>query len=212
MKKLPVTLFFLGIVIDLAAMFGEHAAEIPFVLKHLCPSYWRAQQAMDKLLHEPFLRVSGNVVGFKEIEDILLKQFRNESLQQLNIPTNIIDVHIVEMKIHPLMEIKDEPVKDTATIDIVMYNPGLGKFDDGHLVALSFDNFYSYLKLENEVEKLKEPNILFFCFGMFFIGSTIAIFAFFLEAKESNSPTENQPQQCPTIKSKEANAPNTPNT
>jgi len=38
-KKLRILLFFFGMAIGLAALFGEHATELPFVLKIVAPKY-----------------------------------------------------------------------------------------------------------------------------------------------------------------------------
>jgi len=41
-KAFPIILFFTGLVIQLAALFGEHATEIHFVLRYVAPSYCHA--------------------------------------------------------------------------------------------------------------------------------------------------------------------------
>ena len=47
--------------------------------------------------------------------------------------------------------------------------------------------------LKQAVEKLKTPNILIFCFGMFALGSILDVVAFFMESPCSNEPVTQKP-------------------
>jgi hypothetical protein len=64
---------------------------------------------------------------------------------------------------------------------------------------------YDFDQLKSEVDASKEPNILFFCFGMFAFGSILDVIAFFMDAepaenKISNVQDKNQHQQPETSK------------
>jgi hypothetical protein len=43
-------------------------------------------------------------------------------------------------------------------------------------------------RIKEPIEQLKNPNILIFCFGMFFLGTLVEIAAFFIESKEPHNP------------------------
>src|SRR6266566_6629177 len=70
MKSLPVALFFSGLAIQFGALLGEHAAEIPFVLKRVAPSYWRAQTGVETLLKKR--RLEKTDIGFEEVSRFLI--------------------------------------------------------------------------------------------------------------------------------------------
>jgi len=43
-------------------------------------------------------------------------------------------------------------------------------------------------RIKEPIERLKEPNILLFCFGMFIVGSILDVFAFFMESDQPKEP------------------------
>jgi hypothetical protein len=62
-------LFFLGILIQLAALLGEHAEEIPLVIKIIAPSFFHAREGL-KILDESG-SLGTNAEGFDEVSKIL---------------------------------------------------------------------------------------------------------------------------------------------
>jgi len=180
MKKLPVVLFFSGLAIQLAALLGEHAAEIPFVLKIVAPAYCRAQAGIDTLMKKRSLVNTDE--GFKEISHLLLwnmyeinnvpknqnYDFKVDSISCMGAPTYEGTAHGTE----------------TYTSDDIRYTLSTvtNRFTDsgGHIFH-SFEFHYHLAALREKVGELKTPNVLWFCFGWFLIGSMVEVFAFLWE-------------------------------
>ncbi len=172
MKKLSALLFFLGVSIQLCAMFGEHATEIPFVLKIIAPSYYHAGKGLETLLHKHFLGKSDD--GFQEITPFILKYFRESS----GISSSVTDLSIDDIILATESKIGEQSMGAISTIvfsfstiktPIIGSNKGTMQFD----------------RLKDDVEQLKEPNILIFCFSLFALGTILDVIAFFIESSES---------------------------
>src|ERR1041385_6742393 len=76
-KKLPTILFFVGVMIQLAALFGEHASEIPFMLKLISPSYYHASRGLKQIMHGRTLTRDDE--GLLVMEPFLLKEWRQRN-------------------------------------------------------------------------------------------------------------------------------------
>jgi hypothetical protein len=110
-KKLPVILFFGGLLIQLAALFGEHATEIPFVLRLIAPSYYHANQGIEKIVLGNNLKIGDE--GFNEISAILLKTFKEKN----NVSPAITDLRIDKIWFTSEASQANEPIEAFALIN-----------------------------------------------------------------------------------------------
>ncbi len=187
MKKLPIVLFFSGLAIQFAALLGEHTTEIPFVLKIVAPSYCRAQVGLDTLMKNRIL-VNTNE-GFRELAHCLILNMyelhhtpKNKALDFKIESISCLGTWLSEGTTHG---------EETYTGDDIRYTLSTvtnGIIDYAGRIQHSSEFHYHLAVLREKVEKLKKPNILSFCLGMFFIGSIIEIVAFFLELEETKKP------------------------
>jgi hypothetical protein len=185
MKRLPIILFIIGTLIQLAALFGEHAVEIPFIIRSVAPAYTHASKGVTTLVHGAHLKHGDD--GFTELASILLDNFK----QKHNVSANYSDLSIDDIWFDPTAAQGGEFIDSFALIDyhiatVSTVIVGAG----GHIGLMHLQN------LKASVDELKVPNLLRFCFGMFFIGVIIDAVAFFLESREphksSNSPKYHQ--------------------
>jgi phosphotransferase system glucose/maltose/N-acetylglucosamine-specific IIC component len=181
MRKLPIILFVIGTTIQLLALFGEHAVEIPFVIRNIAPAYAHASKGMATLVHGAHLKHGDE--GFTEVAAVLLDNFK----QKLNVSTKYTDLSIDDIWFDPTAMQAGESVDSFALVDFHVATVstvivGVG----GHTGLMHLPN------LKSAIDELKTPSLLRFCFGMFFIGVIIDAFAFFLESRESNEFGDHQ--------------------
>lgn len=181
----------------MAALFGEHAQEIPFVIKHIAPRYYRANQGFQILTGQGSLNT--NADGYDEISKILIKI----AIARLTVISNNDDIF------NPTYTTNSIQDSSEFSIDNVKLIPGTflakggavlnGISYDLHSKKGTFDNSVEAKRedifslpcqqpeseLQDGIEQLKKLPILIFCFGMFFVGTVIEIIAFFIESKES---------------------------
>jgi hypothetical protein len=188
MKNLPTVLFFSGLAIQLLALLGEHAEEIPFVLKRVAPSYFRAQAGIETLMKNR--RLVNTDDGFVEISRFLL-----DNVDEINgRPKGFEIAH--KVKLESISSMGESRQENTAHGD-VLYIPDDIRYvvsaEGNHFIdsaghfqhALEFH--YHLPALQKQVDELKTPNVLFFCFGMFLIGSIVEVAAFFWEKVETEA-------------------------
>ena len=185
MKRLPFVLFFSGMTIQFAALLGEHATEIPFVLRSVAPAHYRGQKGIETLLQKR--KLESKEEGFDEISQFLIW-------------------HVYEINHIPRTQYEDFKVDGIWCMDLlreettsdrreVVWTPDDLRFilssvtnsfrDGAGKIVKSLEFNYHLSALKQNVEELKETNILMFCFGLFFIGCAIEVVAFLLEHAES---------------------------
>jgi hypothetical protein len=181
MRKLPIILFVIGTTIQLAAIFGEHAVEIPFVIRNIAPAYAHASKGMETLVHGDHLKHGDE--GFTEVAAVLLDNFK----QKHNVSTNYTDLSIDDIWFDPTAMQAGESVDSFALVDFHVATVTTQIVGEGGHTGL-----IHLLNLKSAIDELKTPSLLRFCFGMFFIGVIIDAVAFFLESRESHESGDHQ--------------------
>ena len=194
-RAIPIILFVSGIAIQLAALFGEHAQEIPFVIKVIAPSYYRANTRIETLLKNRSLASTDE--GFPEILRFLLNGAREWDNSQL--PYEKLDFKVSNISCMGEFRAENTPHGDVHfTSDDIRFliSTVTNRFVDGagHFYK-THEYHYQLASLREKVEQFKQPNLLVFCFGMFILGTLIETVAFYLECKESEEAGHEQGSQ-----------------
>lgn len=153
---------------------------MPFVLKLIAPSYYRASIAVKNL--EGGSVLTTNDVGVREVGGLVIKSYLDGLTNALKgpIPSNFTNIFFSKI-----------------FISHQNYIVGIGS---GSSVAGTIENLpttpnYGFNSpiwsiVKQQVEELKGKNILIFCFALFFIGAIAEIVAFFLGSAEANKSNE----------------------
>ena len=166
-------IFAVGIALQLIALFGDNATDIPPVLRIIAPKYFYASQCIKVLEADSSLSISNSADrGFAEIATILSKytvkhanseDFRGVKIQDVNVRGSAF----IEGK-----------MATSINWTFVLPKPILYK---GVVADRGSDN-WSFEVIKSDVDNLKQPNILMFSFFIFFIGTVIDVFAFRMES------------------------------
>jgi hypothetical protein len=183
MKRYTIALFFFGLLTQLAALFGEHATEIPFVLKSVAPAYHHAQHGLEILRENNQLRRSDD--GFAQVSEVLIKW-----LEGLNPKVSLKNAAIDNLRVEGSWL---EAGGASVHVHYTVAAPTLGAPQE---MSITLE------QLSNLVDDLKRLNILFFCFGLFGLGTIIEIMAFCIERSEPSDAIEHQQnvEACKTAK------------
>ena len=181
MKNLRLILFFTGMAIELVALMGEHAAEIPFVMRIVAPSYYDGNIGIQKL--EQGATLTQTDKGIRTIEKLLIKSYLEDVSTNWNrpIPKDLSEPLFIS-KVWTVSSASLNGQRQGVRISFTMQSK------TGRLPVYHGDKTFNTPlldSLKSEVEELKEPNILIFCFGMFAFGCVLEIIAFFWESSES---------------------------
>jgi hypothetical protein len=199
LKKLPVILFFLGILIQLAALLGEHAEEIPFVIRIIAPSYYHANQGLKILEDKGSLDKDSE--GYGTISKILIEL----SASGLYLKKATPGIFFEETNTLSESDLANLSISNLNMIHGNFASTRNGKyiFDGVSYELLSKAGPFNYdpssqespkyemdcrqpeEDLRDRIEQLKRIPILEYCFGMFFIGTIFEVVAFIIEYKES---------------------------
>ena len=174
MKKWTIILFFSGLLIQLVALFGDHASEISFFLKLVAPSYYRSDVGIKRLVNGG--KLQNGDPGFRELSSILLADFRKRN----NVAQKIQDLKIEKIWLEVQATRGDQPVEGYVLVDFEFSTITTKVFGVGGNVG-----FMTMERLREVVNDLKEPNILITCMVLFLIGSVIEIVAFFADRPET---------------------------
>jgi hypothetical protein len=194
-KAFPFILFFIGFLIQLAALFGEHAEEIPTAIKIIAPRYYVAKLGVDELLQNRIL-VNTNV-GYSEISRFLYLAAEEWNGHPFHKPsdlavTNVACINGFYTESTPQGDVafgQDDIQFSIFTVTNHMTD-GLGHYSQIH------DFHYSLTQLRDKIAQLKEPNMLVFCFGMFFLGTLIELIALIIEyRKDAHEAGDGEPCQ-----------------
>jgi hypothetical protein len=195
-KAFPFILFFIGFLIQLAGLLGEHATEIPFVIRIVAPHYSHALAGIEILGKKHGLEK--NDEGYKEISEILIE--RAFDICRVS-PKQIAksDMRIYRIYDSESLTIQTDDGDVGANFDRPFFYSLVSTnvtFVGGGGVAGGATNFICDIaRLQEPIEKLKDSNLLDFCFGMFFLGTIVEFIALFIESKESVEPSENHPNK-----------------
>jgi hypothetical protein len=181
MKGFPAILFFSGLAIQLASLLGEHAPEIPFVIKVIAPSYQHARTRIETLLRQRKLLKTNE--GFSEISQFLIWNVYEVNQRPKDLKTDLKVESISEMGEFLSMGTSKGDVQYT-TDDIRYTVSSATNLFQGNQHSLEF--LYHLKALQDQVDDLKRPSVLRFCFGMFFVGALVEIVAFLLESAEAS--------------------------
>jgi hypothetical protein len=205
-KTLPYILFFGGLLIDLVAMFGEYAEQIPFVTRIVTPSYYHAKQGIKTLEREGSL--SKGAKGYDEISKILLEQATSVMfVSKPMIPgTDLMATNRPDLSFSTNFSIESiseggglffshggNPITDE--IRYVIHSKTIPFIQpQGAQESPKYDSTGTWREreLDAKIEELKNPNILYFVFGLFFFGASIATIGYFMERNESAEKPPNQ--------------------
>jgi hypothetical protein len=187
-SKRAIFLLVSGILIQLASFFGEHAAEITIVTKTLTPSYYHASRGLEHLR-----RADGEALvnyhdrkpdeGCKELSAILLKAFKEKPSTSLD---NAAKLTVEKITFESGASLNKEPIASLGSVGIFVDGPGTTNWQ-----AYDYKEFYLFADLQNDVEKLKEPNLILFCLGLFVFGTILDVLAFI----EGHNDPDNFPRQ-----------------
>jgi hypothetical protein len=173
---------------------GEHATEVPFVIKRVAPSYSRVQTGIETLLKQR--KLGRTDVGFDEISQWLIG---NEN--EINGRPRSFATDFKVDSITCMGEIRSEGTShgdETYLSDDIrcVVSSVTNRFTDGSgrtLQALEFH--FHILALREKAEELKTPGVLRFCFGLFFVGCAIEVVAFAMERAETRRAESAENQQ-----------------
>ena len=165
-------LFVAGMAIQLVALLGEHATEIPCVIKFIAPAYYHANKAVRRLeLDSSLLLSNSDDEGFAELSPLLAKH----TAKKLGLAAPSI-IHVKNVNVNGA-EFIDSKIATSIhwefKLDIPI--PHNGEIADRGTDSWSFE------VIQTEVDDMKSENILIFCFGLFFLGCICETVAFFLE-------------------------------
>ncbi|HSY09583.1 MAG TPA: hypothetical protein VK840_01575 [Candidatus Dormibacteraeota bacterium] len=206
-NRIAHILFFGGLLIDFASMFGEYAEQIPFVMRIIAPSYYHAKQGIKTLEQEGSL--SKGADGYDEISKILIIK----SISDLKI-SDYSTMHLMGADFEitnksDSARLTDFTIENVSESSMTVYYPNRNAVSDLFSYVLhskthpfrptdsqktsqyDLPQTRRVAELKEEVENLKTPNILIFVFSLFFFGSSIAIIGFFMERKESVNESAN---------------------
>jgi len=191
-KKIKWTLFISGLLIEFAALLGEHADEIPFILKTVAPTYFRAQIALETLDKNHVL--TNTNVGFDDISPFLIQNIYEAN----NLPLNTnLGLKIDVINRIGITEIVDWPhsgeTYSGGDLGFRYSSRNRQLISNGKLVP-ALDGHYHVATLREKVQELKNPNILGFCVFLFIFGAVVEFIAFFMEISE---PQEKVPNHKP---------------
>jgi hypothetical protein len=177
--RLRTALFALGVLIQLVALFGEHALEIPFLLQIVAPTYYHASNGVRRLESDSSVAISSAAdEGFVEICSLLARH----TAKKLS-SNEIDDIRISDINVKGA-EFVDSKIATSIHWSFTLAVPIL---HEGVLSDHGTDS-WSFEAIKAEVDELKNPNILAFCLTMFMVGTVIDVIAFRMEnAKDSDS-------------------------
>ncbi len=178
-------LFGIGLLLQTMALFGDHAMELPFVLRVVAPSYCRANSGLERLLETRSL--SRTSEGFRELEPCLAHHARTNLHHAF---TNEVIVTIGDLSINSSMSVGgtmvNPSVSYTGKVSVVGMNQGV-TIHGGNTFGMPVK------QLRDKVDALKDPNLLLFCVVVFSLGTLVEIVAFMSE--RSNEVTKAAPSK-----------------
>lgn len=181
---MPIVFFFTGLLLDLGALFADHASELPLVMRLIAPAYSNASAGLQEIAKGD--KLGRGDEGFKELEAILLTRFREDN----DTPTNITDLKIEQIWIVRDAWRGNQPIEAFATV-FYSFTTAAHVVDFGGRDAPKQGN-RELVRLKEEVENLKHPNVTILSFVMFGLGTSLAITGFFMDRQLSRREKNDQ--------------------
>jgi len=176
-KRIPYFLFFTGLIIGLGVFIGDHADEMPWVLRYIAPASYHEEAGIDALKKGKILN-SGDE-GFLQISSTLIANVKMKSEDSV---------------------ISEDSAPSESDVEIGIRDikiSGLGGFTSGMEPLVSFTAFSPNhpeiwpTPLEGslqpailDADRRKSASILPFCFGLFLLSSILEIIGFLMESRE----------------------------
>ena len=164
MKRTATILFFLGLFIEVAAFFGDHAANIQFVMKLVAPKYVQAQSGIQILSNKKKLEFKDP--GFAVIADIFMAELREQ-----NAPKAVDGISIIGIsRANAFMNFSPNRAKEVIPIKFSLSNGQTLDWDLEFLVT--------------RIDKLQNRNIFCYAIIVFFVGAFIQCIGFVIESRK----------------------------
>ncbi len=168
MKRITIVLFFVGLLLQFAAFFGDQATNIPFVLKLVAPRYTQAQSGIQTLSSKKTLQP--NDPGFAVISEIFL-----ERLRELNSPNDVSKITIQQFALgEARLHLSTNRTREVIPINATLSNGQTMKWNLASLVQ--------------KVDELQNKNLFGYRLVVFLIGAVIQCIAFFYQRRERKRP------------------------
>ena len=158
MKHLPVLLFSLGLLIELSAFFIGTADYAPIVYKIISPSFYRANNGLEKLREKKVLETQDQ--GFHEISIL----FKSVAAKQ-NPPDVVKNIGITQfVRKGAMLAFSTDRAKEVIKVEV--------KLSNGQSVEWDLN------EIESMVGGLKTANTFRWALGMFFVGALVQVIGF----------------------------------
>jgi hypothetical protein len=173
----PIFLFATGMLIQIAAFFGDRAAEIPMLLKRISPQGFYLDSAITKLESDSDFFLNRNSgPEFFAIEKLLIpktaKKLNTTNLSIFKLDEiNVRGAEFIEKKLSTSMH---WTFKTKKTIQ------------HGEIISDTGTDSCSFESIRREVEELKRPPILRFCLALLFIGCLFEVWGFIAEMRNDS--------------------------
>lgn len=168
MKRTVIVLFFVGLLIEFAAFFGDQAANIPFVMKLVAPGYTKAQAGIQTLSTKKTLETTGP--GFAIISEIFFAQMREQ-----NNPKDVAKISIQKFsRGNARLGFSPNRAREVIPINVTLSN---GQTLEWDLASLT-----------TQVNALQNKNIFYYTLVVFLVGAVIQFIGFIIDFRENRRP------------------------
>jgi len=168
MKRTVIALFFVGLLFEFAAFFGDQAANIPFVMKFVAPRYTQAQAGVQALSTKKTLETTDP--GFAVISEILLAL-----MHELNDPKDVAKISIQKFSLgNAGLRFNSNRAREVIPINVTL--------SDGQILE------WDLASLTTRVDALQEKNLFGYALVVFLIGAVIQCIGFVVAFRESKRP------------------------
>jgi len=163
MKYLPLTLFVLGLLIEVTAFFIVNADDVPLVYKIISPSFYRANNGLNMLRETKKLEQKDQ--GFPEIAQL----FKNVAVKT-NSPDVVDKIDVTQfIRKGAMLAFSSDRAKEVIKVEVI--------FSNGQSVNWDLN------EIDSMVKDMKTSNVFRWALIMFFIGVLIQIIGFWIFTK-----------------------------
>src|SRR4051812_30748250 len=93
MRRRTIILFVLGLLVELAALFRDHATELPCILRRVAPSYWHANEGIKPLTKNQ--RLAPVDEGFSELAKVWINHKASENSNYATLAINMTPMAVI---------------------------------------------------------------------------------------------------------------------
>ncbi len=163
MKHLPLLLFAIGILIEVAAFFIGYADYVPIVYKFISPSFYRANIGLERLSATEILEPQD--LGFPEIAQL----FKNVAAKQ-NPPDVVQKTQVTQfVRKGAALAFSTKRAKEVINIEVKLSNDQSVEWDLNEIAPM--------------VDALKTSNTFYWALALFFVGVIIQVIGFLIGTK-----------------------------